>query len=430
MDDINTGALFVALGLLLLCSAFFSGSETALMALNRYRLRHRAKSGHRGARYAQQLLKQPDRLIGVILLGNNLANILATQLATYIGYRLSGEIGVAVATGALVVVMLIFSELTPKTLAAVHSEKVAYPASYAYRIMMSRWSPMTWIAWVINLVANGLLRMLGINPTAQTSLALDADELKSVLNEGGLIPRTHQEMLGNVLDLEQVTVDDIMVPRNELVGIDLEDEWDDIVEQVTQSQHTRLPVYRESIDNIIGFIHLRKVLFLMHKEDFNRENFESLVREAYYVPEGTTLTKQLLSFQLEKRRVGLVVDEYGDIQGLITLEDILEEIVGEFTTDPLSTKEIFPQHDGSFIVDGGTNLRDINKALNWSLPTDGPRTLNGMITEHMEMIPESGTSLQLHGHTIEVVIAENNAIKTARLFPTNHKRSRRAARKS
>ena len=426
MDDIHIGALFTALALLLLCSAFFSGSETALMALNRYRLRHRAKGGHRGARYAQHLLSKPDRLIGVILLGNNLANILATQLATYIGFRMSGELGVAIATGALILAMLIFSELTPKTLAAVHSEKVAYPAAYVYRPMMSRWSPMTWMAWLVNLVANGLLRLFGIDPKAQASLALNADELKSVLNEGGTIPRTHQEMLANVLDLEQVTVDDIMVPRNELVGIDLEDDWEDIIEQVTQSQHTRLPAYRESIDNIVGFIHLRKVLFLMHEQDFNRENFESLIRDAYYVPEGTTLTKQLLSFQNEKRRVGLVVDEYGDIQGLITLEDILEEIVGEFTTDPLATKEIFPQHDGSFIVDGGTSLRDINKALNWALPTDGPRTLNGLITEHMEMIPESGTSLKLEGHTIEVVNAENNASKTARLFPTNHRRSRRA----
>lgn len=422
MDDVHIGVYFAILAFLMLLSAFFSGSETALMALNRYRLQHKAKTGHRGARYAERLLRKPDRLIGVILLGNNLTNILITQLATYVGFRLSGEIGVAVATGILTLVLLIFAELTPKTLAALHSEQVAYPAAYIYRPLMSRFSPMTWLAWLVNQISNGLLRLFGVDPKAQASLALSADEIKSVLYEGDTIPESHQEMLANVLDLEQVTVEDIMIPRNELMGLDLEDEWDDLVEQITCSQHTRLPVYRESIDDIVGFVHLRKLLYLMHEGEFNRTNFEALIREPYYVPEGTTLTKQLLSFQNEKRRVGLVVDEYGDIQGLITLEDILEEIVGEFTTDPLDTKEIFPQHDGSYIVDGGTHIRDINKALHWHLPTNGPKTLNGLITEFMEMIPESGTSLKLHDYPIEIVIADNNAVKTARLFPVKKPR--------
>lgn len=386
------------------------------MALNRYRLRHRAEQGERGAKYAQKLLSKPDRLIGVILLGNNLVNILITQLASYIGFRMSGEIGVAIATGILTISLLIFAELAPKTLAAAYAEKVAFPAAYILRPMMGRFSPATWIAWLVNLIANNLLLLVGVDAKKQASLALNTEELKSVVNEGNLIPKSHQEMLGNILDLEQETVDDIMIPRNELIGLDLEHSWDDIVLQVTNSQHTRLPVYRETIDNIIGFVHLRKLLYLMHEGDFNRENFEALIRESYYVPEGTSLTKQLLAFKKEKRRIGLVVDEYGDIQGLITLEDILEEIVGEFTTDPGASKDIYPQHDGSFIVDGGTHIRDINKALNWTLPTDGPKTLNGMITEHMEMIPESGTSLQLENHTIEVVISENNAVKTARLF--------------
>lgn len=387
------------------------------MALNRYRLRHLADNGDRGAHYAQKMLDKPDRLIGVILLGNNLTNILITQLASYIGFRMSGEIGVAVATGILTISLLIFAELTPKTLAALHSERVAFPASYILRPLMGRFSPATWIAWLVNLIANTLLRLFGVDAKQQASLALNSEELKTVVNEGGdLIPDSHQEMLGNILDLEQVTVDDIMIPRNELVGIDLEDQWDDIVEQITNSQHTRLPVYRETMDNIIGFIHLRKLLYLMHEGNLNRENFEGLIRESYYVPEGTTLTKQLLSFKHEQRRVGLVVDEYGDIQGLITLEDILEEIVGEFTTDPAASKDIYPQHDGSYIVDGGTHIREINKVLGWNLDTDGPKTLNGMITEYLEMIPDSGTSLKLDGHTIEIVIAENNAVKTARVF--------------
>ena len=269
---------------------------------------------------------------------------------------------------------------------------------------------------MVNLIANSLLRIFGVDAKQQASLALNTEELKSVVNEGNLIPESHQEMLGNILDLEQETVDDIMIPRNELVGIDLDNEWDDIVTQVTNSQHTRLPVYRETMDNIIGFIHLRKLLYLMHEGDFTRENFEELIRESYYVPEGTSLTKQLLAFKNEKRRVGFVVDEYGDIQGLITLEDILEEIVGEFTTDPSASKDIYPQHDGSYIVDGGTHVRDINKALGWDLNTDGPKTLNGVITEYLEMIPESGTSLKLDGHTIEIVIAENNAVKTGTSF--------------
>ncbi len=386
------------------------------MALNRYRLRHSAEQGDRGARYAQKLLSKPDRLIGVILLGNNLINILITQLASYIGFRMSGEIGVAIATGVLTISLLIFAELTPKTLAAAYSEKVAFPAAYILRPLMGRFSPATWIAWLVNLISNNILRLFGIDAQKQASLALNTEELKSVVNEGNLIPKSHQEMLGNILDLEKETVDDIMIPRNELIGIDLEDDWEEIVDQVTNSQHTRLPVYRENMDDIIGFIHLRKLLYVVHEGEFTRENFEALIRESYYVPEGTSLTKQLLAFKKEKRRIGLVVDEYGDIQGLITLEDILEEIVGEFTTDPAAAKDIYPQHDGSYIVDGGTHIRDLNKALNWQLNTEGPKTLNGMITEHMEMIPESGTSMKLEGHTIEIIISENNAVKTARLF--------------
>lgn len=417
MDSIPLWAIFVLIFVLLCLSAFFSGSETAIIGLNRYRLRNKAENGVRGARYAQEMLNRPDRFIGVVLLCNNLVNIFITQLATYVGLRLSGEIGVAVATGVLTILLLIFGELTPKVLAAAKSETVAYPASYILRPLMAPIAPTAWIANFINVVANFILRLFGVDSKAQASLALNSEELKSVVNEGNLIPANYQMMLANVLDLGKITVDDIMVPRNELVGIDLDQDWDTILEQVTSSEHSRLPVFRESMDNIIGFVHLRKFIALLHTGKFERASFESLIREAYFVPEGTPLARQLLAFQSEKRRIGLVVDEYGDIQGLITLEDILEEIVGEFTTDPSATKDVYRQHDGSYLAGGGAHLRDINKALNWELPLDGPKTLNGLITEYLETIPKSGTSVRIMGYVMEVMISDSNAIKTVRLFP-------------
>lgn len=441
MDTIPLWACFTALAILFMLSAFFSGSETALIALNRYRLNHSAEQGVRGARYAQEMLERPDRLIGVILLGNNLVNILITQVAGYIGFRLAQDYGLgmaitsAITTVLLTIFLLIFAELTPKTLAATKTEQVAYPASYILRPFMSKYSPAVWIAWMVNYIANNLLSVFGVDAKSQASLALNSEELKTVVNQGNLIPENHQTMLGNVLDLEHITVEDIMIPRNELVGIDIEQEWDEILNQIMHSEHTRLPVFRETMDNIIGFVHLRKFIVLMERGTFNRNSFEALIRDAYFVPEGTSLARQLLAFQHEKRRVGLVVDEYGDIQGLITLEDILEEIVGEFTTDPSTSKDLYRQHDGSYLVDGGAHVRDINKELGWHLPTDGPKTLNGVITEYLETIPVAGTSLRLAGHTLEVMISESNAIKTVRLVPKdlgeqNKLKVARAAKKS
>jgi Mg2+/Co2+ transporter CorB len=414
LADIPLTALFVVLFVLLACSAFFSGSETALMALNRYRMRHMAQSGHRGALRAQRLLEKPDRLIGLILLGNNFVNILATQLATYLGYRLYGDVGIAIATGLLTLTLLLFAEVTPKTLGALHSERFAYPAARIYTPLLRIALPLV---WVTNLIANGLLRALGVRVREIDQHALSSDELRSVVNEAGsLIPTKHQKMLVNILDLEKATVEDIMVPRHEIQGIDLEDEWDDIEQQLFMGSYTLMPVYRDNIDQVLGFIHVRNVLPLIYRDELNRETLREQLRDAYFIPEGTPLNRQLINFQRGRRRIGLVVDEYGDIQGLVTLEDLLEEIVGEFTTAPAAlSPEVVPQEDGSWVVDGGVHLRELNRMIGARFRLDGPRTLNGLIIEHLESIPEAGTSVLIDGYPIEIIQVKNNAVKAARI---------------
>jgi Mg2+/Co2+ transporter CorB len=414
LQDIPLGILFATLAILFLLSAFFSGSETALIALNRYRLRHLARGGHPGARRAQGLLEKPDRLIGLILLGNNFINILITQLATYMGYRIYGDLGIAIATGALTLLLLIFAEVAPKTLAALHSERIAFPAAYIYVPLLKLAYPLV---WTVNLIANALLRLLGVSTGGTPDQALSREELRTVVTEAGsLIPRRHQSMLVSILDLEQATVEDIMIPRNEIVGIDLDEDWDEIMDELSNSIYTRLPVYRGGIDTVLGIVHLRKILPPLLKGELTREGLEAAIREAYFIPEGTNLNRLLLNFQREKRRIGLVVDEYGDIQGLVTLEDLLEEIVGEFTTDPGSySRDIQPQSDGSFVVDGSAHIREINRALDWNLPTDGPRTINGLILEYMEFIPEPGTSLMINGYPMEIIQTKNNQVKMVRM---------------
>jgi len=410
LDTIPLGALFSILTLLFFLSAFFSGSETALMALNPYRLRHLADGGHKGALRAQKLLEKPDRLIGLILLGNNFVNILITQLATLIGLRLFGDTGIAIATGVLTLMLLIFAEVAPKTLAALHSEKIAFPAALIYTPLLSVAYPLV---WTVNLIANGLLKLLGVPIEARRDVSLSREELRTVVNEASsLIPVKHQKMLIGILDLEEATVEDIMVPRNEIVGLDLDDDWEDILDELTRSSYTRLPVFQGSIDNVKGFIHLRKTLRLIMDEELTSETLKQSLREVHFIPEGTSLNQQLRNFQREKRRIGLVVDEYGDIMGLVTMEDLLEEIVGEFTTDPSGySKHIIPQDDDTWLIDGTTHIREINRTLGWDLSTDGPRTLNGLIIEHMEMIPEPGTSVLIQGHPMEITQTRNNAIR-------------------
>lgn len=415
--ELSIGLLIGGLLVLIILSGFFSGAETGLFSLNRYRLRHLAKKAKQpGAVRAYELLKRPDRLIGLILLGNNFTNILASSVATVVCLRLFGEAGIAIATGVLTLVVLIFAEVAPKTLAALHPERTAFPAARILTPLMRVLYPLV---WTVNGIANGILRLFGISTEAAPKLHLSSDELRTVVHEAGtMIPQRHQQMLLSILDLERVTVEDIMIPRNEIFAIDLEDDWSDIVGQITGSRHSRIPVCKGGIDNVIGIVHLRNVLAIHRHGELSREEFIKVLREPYFIPEGTRLHTQLLNFQQQRRRIALVVDEYGDIQGLVTLDDILEEIVGEFATDhAVLDKEIHPQEDGTYLVDGSANIRDLNRLMQWNLPTDGPKTLNGMIIEYLETIPEAGTSLLLAGYPLEIVQTTSNAVKTVRIDP-------------
>jgi len=418
MPHPSIGVLFAGLGALLLLAAFFAGSETALMSLNRYRSRHRAKAGHRGARLAEALLAHPDRLIGLILLLSTIVNVTAPMLVGFIALRWGGEVLVAFGAVALTLVLLIFCEVAPKTYGALHPERLAIPAAYVYTPLLLLLYPFV---WATNLLANGVLHVLGASPL-QASNSLSSEELRTVVAEAGaLIPHRHQQMLVSILDLENATVEDIMVPRTEIVGIDVDDDWDRVVEQLRQSQHTRLPVYEGEIDRIIGVLHMKRVVHELARGKLDRAGLieAASTRDAYFVPSGTTLNTQLLNFQRDKRRIAFVVDEYGDIQGLVTLEDILEEIVGEFTTDPATMmhKDVHPEADGSFVANASTTIRALNRSMRWNLPTDGPKTLNGLIVEFLETIPEPGTTLKLADYMLEVVQTGENAIKTVRIRP-------------
>jgi len=417
LDHIATSTLFTLLGLLILLSGLFSSSETGLMSLNRYRLKHLAEKGNRGARLAKKLLERPDRLLGLILLGNNFVNILASAIATILSMRLLGESGIAVATGLLTFVILIFAEVAPKTLAALHPERIAFPAAYVYTPLLKATYPLV---YVINMIANGLLKMLGVNPEQTKKEGVSVEELRSVVMETShLVPQKHQDMLLGLLNLDKATVDDIMVPRNEITALDLQDSWEDIIDDLTTCQRTRLPVYRGDINNLLGIIHMRRVINLLTRNELTPENLENQIREAYFIPEGTSLYQQLINFQKNRRRTALAVDEYGDIQGLVTLEDILEEVVGEFTTDsPINNSSIIKQDDGSYLIAGNTHIREINRNLNISLPLEGPKTLNGLILEYLESIPTTGTTLLIAHHPIEVIKTLNNAVQMARLMPS------------
>ena len=395
------------------------------MALDRYRLRHMVSTGRRGAKQALKLLEKPDRLIGLILLGNNVVNILIAQLSAYIGYRIHGDIGIAAATFILIFAILIFAELTPKTLAALHAEKLALPAAIIYAPLLAITYPFV---WVVNLFANSLLNLFGVNVKEGLLTSLSHEELRTVVNdESTAISSEHQQMLLGVLDLEKITVEDIMIPKNEIIAIDMEDDWEEILNQLENISYTRIPVCRGNIDNVIGFLHLRKLLLSVIHKDIEREDLEQSLREPYFIPEGTHLKKLLFELQNKKRRFSLVVDEFGDIQGLVTLEDLLEEIVGEITNDPATYDvEIHPQQDGTYVVDGGTHVRDINKTLNLELHDGGPKTINGLILEQMESIPQPGTSVLIDGYPIEVVQTHKNAVRTARISPRLPKREETA----
>ncbi|WP_371808083.1 HlyC/CorC family transporter [Microbulbifer harenosus] len=418
MNEMPPGLLFALIGLLIVISAFFSSSETSMMALNRYRLRHQAKSGHRGAKRAVDLLSRPDKLIGAILIGNNLVNILATAITTVLFTRLYGEAGVAYATAALTLVILIFAEVTPKTIAALHPEKVAFPASLALRPLMWLMAPFVWL---VGSISNGLARLVGVEAGKESEAEhLAPEELRTVVFESGaLLPTKHKGMLLNVLDLDQATVEDIMIPRNEVIGLDLDSSAELILKQLAESSYTRLPVYRGDINHVVGILHLRRAAQILRDgpETLTAETLKSHLDEPYFVPEATPLPTLLMNFQQKKRRMGLVVDEYGEVMGIVTLEDLLEEIVGDFTASPVPSddEEIVEQEDGWYLVDGGTSIRDINRTLHWNLPTDGPKTFNGLIMEHLESIPEGNISLYIQNYLIEIVEVSDKMITSARI---------------
>lgn len=414
-DDIPLGALFSLLFVLLILSAFFSGSETALMSLNRYRLRHMARAGHRGAKRAEQLLQRPDRLIGLILLGNNAVNISASALVGVVSVQLGGELGFAIGTAALTLVVLVFAETAPKTLAALHPERVAYPSAFIYVPLLKILYPLVWLT---NMMANGVLFLFGLRKSDSDGYALSREELRTVVFEAGArISQRYRRMLINILDLEKVTVDDVMVPHNEIVGIDLDDNIDEISTVIRNSEHTRLPVYRDGIDNVVGVLHLRSLANIASENGYSKDDLESMLEEPYFVPEGTSLSTQLAQFQKSRQRFAVVVDEYGDIQGIVTLEDILEEIVGEFTTDPAADDlDIVKESERSFLVTGAANVRDLNRVMHWNLPTDGAKTLNGLIVEYLETIPEQGIGLKIKGFPIEIIEMRENRVQLARIY--------------
>jgi Mg2+/Co2+ transporter CorB len=418
LQDIPLPWLFGILVLLLTLSSFFSSTETALMSINRYRLRHRAREGSVGARTAERLLAQPDRLIGVILVCNNFVNSAAAAIVTVISLTLGGEAYAAIGVGIFTVVLIIFGEVAPKTYGALHPERLALPAALVYDVLLRILYP---VVWATNLLANGVLRLMGISREKAGITSLSREELRTVVAEAStVIPHRHQRMLMSILDLERINVEDIMVPRNEIAGLDVSDDWDDILDQLRDSRHTRIPVFDGSVDELVGILHMKKVARLLARGELDREQLVALAksREPYYVPEGTSLNTQLVNFQRQRRRVAFVVDEYGDVQGLVTLEDLLEEIVGEFTSDPSSLhKDVHREKGGTFIVNASASVRTLNRKMGWTLPTSGPRTLNGLIIEYLETIPDPGTSLRVNDYSIDILQTGDNAVKTVRLRP-------------
>jgi len=418
LETFSIGTLFGLLGGLLFLSGCFSASETAMMAINRYRLRHAAETGHRGAMLAQALLNQTDKLLGVILLGNNLINIAAATLATIISIRLFGEsdLALSLATLLLTFLVLVFSEVTPKVLGASYPERVAYPAAYVLTPMLKLAYP---VVWFVNLFVQGILWLLRIKPPEPgLGSRLGVEELRTiVLESSGVLPREHQRVLVNLLELEDITVDDVMTPRSQIESIDIEDEPERLRQQIATSHHTRLVVHAGSPDNLLGVLHVRRVLHALAGEELDPETLKESLEAPYFIPAGTPLFTQLRNFQSGRRRLGLVVDEYGELQGLVTLEDLLEEMVGEFTTQaPSGMGYLRQEEDGSWLAEGGVLLRHLNRKLGLSLPLDGPKTLNGLLLEQFEDIPEAGVSLKLGDVPVEIVQTQDRAVKMARIY--------------
>ncbi len=407
--------LFGILAFILLLSAFFSGSETSLMSINRYRLKHLVKLKHSGAIKVHNLLQKPERLLSFILLGNNFLRNLASSIATIITLKLyvDDEVLIAIAIGVLTLVMLIFSEITPKTLAGAKPEWLAFSAAWLYTPLLNLFYP---VICLVNLFVNTLLRIMGIDVKNSRHDSLNKEALKNIISEAeGLMPIRYQKMLLGILDFETATVEDIMTPRNEIVGIDLEAPIEDIVGHIRNSPHTQLAVYKKSIDRVVGFLHLRKVLLLVGQDDFDKQAIINLLNKPAFIPENTPVHAQMLRFKTEKIDIGLVVDEYGDVQGLVTLDDLIHEIVGELITDEAAARK---QSDGSYLIDAGITVRELNRVMQWSLPIEGPKTLNGLIVEFMETIPDVGTSVKLFGLHLEIIKRDENALKLVKFLPS------------
>ncbi len=411
----------------LLC-AFCAASETGIMSLNRYRLKHLAKT-EPFARRISKLLQSPDRLLGVILIGNTFSTALSASIANQLAENAWGEIGVFIAPFIVTLFLLVFAELMPKTIAAIKPENTARFVSLPLQIMLWALYPLV---WVTSTFSSTLLRICGLKATAtHTTASVTSEELRTIVNEAsGFIPSRHQSMLLSILDLEKVRVEHIMIPRNEVVGVDLQDDKETIISKLKDLHHTLLPVYRSDLDNVQGILHTRNIVKILAQKELNESELINAMEDPYFVPEGTSLHTQLLNFQQNKRRMALVVDEYGDVLGLVTLEDILEEIVGEFTTEvETELPQVRPQEDGTFLVEGGTSVRDLNRSQHWELPTDGPTTLNGLIMEKLETIPTEGMRVEIAGHPIEVITMKENSVKMARISPKFFKGKDESAKK-
>lgn len=409
-----TWAYFAILAGLILGSGFFSASETALMRLGRFRLRHLARHGHRGARIAEGLLQRPDRVLGIILLGNNFLNILSSVVTTMLALRLGGDRTVAIATGVLTFVMLIVAEIAPKTLAALKPERLAFGASYVLVVLLKVLYP---VVWVLNLCANGLLRLFGLHPDKVEETGLTRDELRTLVMESGMQQARRQQMLLGVLELEEVTVEDVMVPRSRIEGIDIDGEPGEIRRQLAASRHTRLPLFRSSIENTVGVLNMREMGLNLVEHGFDATQLTALAHEPYYIPEGTTLARQLVNFRQRNQSWALVVDEYGDILGVLTLEDVLQEIAGELSQVRRDEQDvIIREDDGSVLVPGYLGIKRVNKHLGWKLPTDGPRTLNGLVLEQLETMPENGAQLEIDGHRAEIVETSKSGVVLLRFL--------------
>lgn len=419
MDDISLGALFGILFVLLICSAFFSGSETSMMAVNRYRLNTLMRKGNRSAKLVNHLLGKVDKLLSSILLGNTLVNVAAAAVANIIVLRIYGQDDLAILLGtlALTFVLLVFSEITPKVLAASYPEKLALPASYLLSPLITLFHPVVWVA---GMLVKNLLRLFGIKLlTDQSRSRATLEELRSmVLEADHYLPHKHQKMLLNLVDLERITVNDVMIPRNQIESLDFAADAEDLKRQIITSHHTLLPVYEHSPSNIIGILHIKRALSLLQEEVLDTAQLREILHAPYFIPSETPLLKQLQQFQERHSRLGLVVDEYGELLGLVTLENILEEIVGDFTTQsPAHGGKYVQQEDGSYLLDGGSSLRDLNRKLGMHFPLNGAKTLNGLILEHLEDIPEAGTSMKIGGYPMEIIQTQDRAIKVVRIFP-------------